>query len=311
MRRRAPSCKRHHREVLLPLRIRTIKPEACTSESMGRIAREARLFFHYLTMYADDAGRFRYLPKAIAGALYPHDVDVTPSVIEDWTTTLEREGMVERYSVDGSAFAWIPNLLKHQVINRPTPSKLPAPPVRDGEASSVTIRGGLSECSVTAHGGLSETYMTPPCPEIGSRKKEEGDGERETASAVTPESRSGVNKESEADQLWSRLPQSHQTAGVRSAIDAYFQLKTEKRWGRWAPSTLDTRAQDAAKFTPEIVEQAFAESARQQWKGVFFEKYSPKEPNGAAVSSKESVSDATKRIQGRMREHRKGETVGA
>ena len=57
-------------------RIRTIKPEFATSPDTGKLSREARLFFLQLLGQLDDEGRQRWMPKALAGELYPYDDDV-------------------------------------------------------------------------------------------------------------------------------------------------------------------------------------------------------------------------------------------
>lgn len=106
-------------------RIRTIKPETPQSESMGRLSRDARLLFIQLWTIADDAGRMRGVSRALASLLYPFDDDV-PALIDGWLTELEREGCIRRYEVNGSHYLEIVNWLKHQKIDRPTPSRLPA-----------------------------------------------------------------------------------------------------------------------------------------------------------------------------------------
>ena len=105
-------------------RIRTLKPEFPQSESMGRVSREARLCFILLWTIADDAGRLRASSRMLASLLYPYDDDA-PGKIEAWLCELEREGCVRRYEGDGNKYLDMPNWLKHQKIDRPSPSRIP------------------------------------------------------------------------------------------------------------------------------------------------------------------------------------------
>ena len=106
-------------------RIRSIKPEFPQSESMGRIGREARLCFILLWTIVDDSGRARASSRMLASLLYPYDDDA-PKRIEAWLSELEREGCIDRYTVDGNSYLQVRNWLIHQKIDRPSPSKIPA-----------------------------------------------------------------------------------------------------------------------------------------------------------------------------------------
>jgi hypothetical protein len=106
-------------------RIRTIKPEFPQSEKIGVLSRDARLLFIQLWTVVDDEGRTRAASRMLASLLYPYDDDA-PALIGDWMDELEAKGHIRRYVVDGSQYLDIPNWLKHQKIDRPTPSRLPA-----------------------------------------------------------------------------------------------------------------------------------------------------------------------------------------
>jgi hypothetical protein len=107
-------------------RIRTIKPEFPQSESMGRVSREARLCFIQLWTLADDSGRLRGNSRMLASLLYPYDDDA-PALIGGWLDELEKEGCVQRYQLDGDRYLAVCAWGKHQKIDKPTASKLPAP----------------------------------------------------------------------------------------------------------------------------------------------------------------------------------------
>ena len=113
-------------------RIRTVKPSfwaAC-----GHMTRDARLLALGLISMADDSGRFIATHQAILGYIFPIDTDVTPTKLRTWLGEVTAKqpsadrALVEMYTVDGVPYGWFPKYRKHQKINRPQPSCLPAPP---------------------------------------------------------------------------------------------------------------------------------------------------------------------------------------
>lgn len=106
-------------------RIRTIKPEFPQSESMGRVSRESRLCFILLFTIADDAGRLRGNSRMLASLLYPYDDDAK-KFIDKWLTELHDEGCIVRYEIESDQYIQINKWLKHQKIDRPSESKIPA-----------------------------------------------------------------------------------------------------------------------------------------------------------------------------------------
>jgi hypothetical protein len=108
-------------------RIRTLKPEMWADESIGALSRDARLLFVGLVTLADDSGRFRAMPSAILGHVFPYDEDAMRK-LEKWMRELESQGLVERYKSGAVTYAWLPGWERHQKINRFTPSSLPPPP---------------------------------------------------------------------------------------------------------------------------------------------------------------------------------------
>jgi hypothetical protein len=110
-------------------RIRTIKPEVPHSQSMGRVSREARLFFILSWTLLDDAGRARGNSRLLASLLYPHDTDVSDIIIDGWITELEEVASLIRYEDDeGHQIIAAINWGEHQRIDKPSKSKLPPPP---------------------------------------------------------------------------------------------------------------------------------------------------------------------------------------
>ena len=106
-------------------RIRSIKPEFPHSESMGAVSRDARLLFVQLWTLVDDSGRARGNSRILASLLFPYDDDAK-DLIGGWLEELESVSCVRRYMADGETYIEVCKWLKHQKIDRPTASKLPA-----------------------------------------------------------------------------------------------------------------------------------------------------------------------------------------
>lgn len=116
-------------------RIRTIKPEFFTSESVLSVSPLARLFFIGLWCEADRDGRLKWKPKTLKFRYLPGD-----SVnIEKLCSELENEGMILTYTVDEVDYCEIPSFADHQVINnRERDSLIPS---RDSDASTTRESG--------------------------------------------------------------------------------------------------------------------------------------------------------------------------
>src|SRR5262249_36703583 len=94
--------------------------------------------------------------------------------IETALAELDRVGLIRLYSVSDVRYAWFPSWHDHQVINRPTPSRLPPCPP-DGE---------ITETSVSPHSG-SDRKGKEKIGKETDRKGEESE-ERETFTAGSP-----------------------------------------------------------------------------------------------------------------------------
>lgn len=121
-------------------RIRTIKPDFWTDEKLSECSLSARLLFIGLWTFADDEGRMEYNPARLRMQIFP-DGSVKDSKLIEMIGELSERSVIRIYVVDGKQYLDIPNFVKHQKINRPTPSKIPV--------YSPTTHGELSEDSHT------------------------------------------------------------------------------------------------------------------------------------------------------------------
>lgn len=120
-------------------RIRTIKPEFWTDDLMGALSREARLLFIGSWNLADDEGLLRWTAPYLKGAVFPFDDDIDVATVTAYMAELTGAGIVFAYRGGRSqqALAYIVNFQRHQKINRPSPSKLPAPSIQSMDVKNM------------------------------------------------------------------------------------------------------------------------------------------------------------------------------
>lgn len=136
-------------------RIRTIKPEFFTSLTVADLTPEQRLTFIGLWTHVDDAGRCVDDSRLIKAALWPLD-DRTTADIEIDLKALTESSLITRYVLNRKRYLAVTNWSEHQRINRPTPSKIPAPeqgeqpdpePPTSGDSDSRSAHAHLHEDS--------------------------------------------------------------------------------------------------------------------------------------------------------------------
>lgn len=109
--------------MLIVGRIRTIKPEFWRSEDLGGLPEATHLLAAALLNYADDEGYFNARCALIEAELSPlrePSVKISDSLKHLVAVGYLRLGCGE----DGRRYGQIIKFLDHQVINRPTPSKI-------------------------------------------------------------------------------------------------------------------------------------------------------------------------------------------
>jgi hypothetical protein len=110
-------------------RIRTVKPEFWEDEVVGLLPRDARLLFISTFNMADDEGLLRWTPAYIKAQTFMYDDDLVLKHVEVLMGLLTDAGLLFPFvgGVARQQMAVIVNFRKHQRINRPQKSKLPAP----------------------------------------------------------------------------------------------------------------------------------------------------------------------------------------
>lgn len=98
-------------------RIRTIKPEFCTSDQVADCSTTARLLFVLMWLFCDDAGRHPDNAKRLKMECFPGDA-ITTDQIESLLQELIAAGLLIRYQHSGSRFLQVTGWKKHQKIEK-------------------------------------------------------------------------------------------------------------------------------------------------------------------------------------------------
>ena len=131
-------------------RIRTVKPEFWEDELIATLTRDARLLFIACFNIADDEGLLRWTAAFIKAQAFIYDDDLDVDAVETLMQEITDSGLVFPY-VGGTArqkLGWIVNFHKHQKVNRPQPSKLPAPSIQNGQVKQTYGRRDGYVCHV-------------------------------------------------------------------------------------------------------------------------------------------------------------------
>lgn len=141
-------------------RIRSIKPEFWRDQDLSIVSAEAALLAIGLLNHSDDEGYFNANPRLIQADVFPlRELSRSPTELLQELSSI---GYLRVFlGSDGRSYGAITNFAKHQVINKPTPSKI---------KSLETLRDDYG----------SETVVLPLGKEQGTGKgtgkgKEQGD----------------------------------------------------------------------------------------------------------------------------------------
>ena len=150
-------------------RIRTVKPEFWTDEKLTECSLSARLLFIGMLNFSDDNGNQPYSAKRLKMQVFPSDsIDAQPLIDE-----LLTHGVVIEYSVNSEKYLHIKGFKKHQVINRPSATKIPQPSfiedslsahdkLTDGREGKGVIQ--VSKDTLSDQSEVSSAIPINPCP---------------------------------------------------------------------------------------------------------------------------------------------------
>lgn len=100
-------------------RIRTIKPEFCTSEQVAECSTNARLLFVLMWCFCDDAGRHPANTKRLKMECFPGDT-FSNQQMESMIKELISVNLLVEYTHDNARFWQVTGWNKHQRIDKPS-----------------------------------------------------------------------------------------------------------------------------------------------------------------------------------------------
>lgn len=107
-------------------RIRTIKPEFWDDELVGELPPLTRLVFIGCISHADDEGRMRGSAAFVRSQVFAYDFDTNVEAVEAALQQLHACGRITLYG-GAQRYLLVVNFRRHQRIQRPQHSALPAP----------------------------------------------------------------------------------------------------------------------------------------------------------------------------------------
>lgn len=102
-------------------RIRTVKPEFWTDETLAECSPIARLLFVAALNFADDNGNLERSARQLKAQAFPYDsIDCEPLVLE-----MIGAGLIVEYQIADRKYLHIKGFLTHQKIDRPSKCRIP------------------------------------------------------------------------------------------------------------------------------------------------------------------------------------------
>lgn len=153
-------------------RNRMLKASIWTDEKLTECSVNAHHLFILCISQADDAGILCVKPKILHDLVYFGRAE-RPALesTEKALKELFSQFLLIPYEVDGTPYAFMPNWFSHQKINRPSPSKHPAPQKQFKEYS-VNVQGIINEWFVNAHRLITERSSPKERKGIERNRKE-------------------------------------------------------------------------------------------------------------------------------------------
>lgn len=170
-------------------RIRSLKHTFFSDEKICEYPLAVRWTFAGLIAHADDEGRLKGDPRLVKAQVWPLDDDITAARVAEHLTRLASgpEPRIRWYKVAGRQYVEVINFKRHQYIQKPKPSELPAPLASDSDtvrvpddyrldgmgldgngadtdAKAPHPLASASTATATAKGPIDEPYPADPTP---------------------------------------------------------------------------------------------------------------------------------------------------
>lgn len=137
-------------------RKRLISPEIWESQSFGELTILAKILFIGMISQADDDGKGILSAQFLKSRILPYD-EVRVAEVDKALKEIGHKTSTRYYEVEGKNYYIFENWKKWQMINRPTPSKLPDPPeITWGKGGELRSEDLLTDNSLNTHGILTD-----------------------------------------------------------------------------------------------------------------------------------------------------------
>lgn len=135
-------------------RRRYVTPEGFSREEILCLPPEVRLTEIGLRLYADDHGRERVNLRLMLARLYPMDREMTEGHMEEHLWLLDDAGALVLYDVDGATYF---SVSEWPAVDRPQPSRFPAPPASRSDRDRFVARERVREGGGEREGAEGES----------------------------------------------------------------------------------------------------------------------------------------------------------
>ena len=118
-----------------------MKPEMWSDEALGTVSIQAQCLFVGLITQADDEGRVEGGAARMRALIWPYKVEVPPESVEQWLDELQNSALVSRYIIAERQYLALNGWSRNQKVDRPSMSRIPAPPNGDSAHAREDSRG--------------------------------------------------------------------------------------------------------------------------------------------------------------------------
>ena len=160
-------------------RKRMISPEIWESQSFGELSILGKILFIGMISQADDDGKGILSAQFLKSRILPYD-ELRIAEVDKALKEIGHKTSVKYYEVKGKRYYILENWQKWQLINRPTQSKLPDPPMDCGEGGDIRSGDSLTEDSLNIHGVVNEDSLLIEEKGIERNRKEEREARTHT-----------------------------------------------------------------------------------------------------------------------------------
>lgn len=235
-------------------RIRSIKPEFWRDQDLSSVSAEAALLAIGLLNHADDEGYFNANPRLIQADVFPlRELSRSPTEL---LQELSEIGYLRIFlGSDGRSYGAITNFSKHQVINKPTASKIKELETLPESYGSKTVELPIGKEQGTGKGtGKGKEHGEDTLPRFSAIGFLKDAGATESLAKDWLKVRS---KKRLADTETAMVGFMNEVSKSKRSIDEILRICCTKGWGSfeadWLTNTKNGKFESVAAMTAELL----------------------------------------------------------